>query len=131
MRKDIEIPEVKDVYIAAVSEFNEDYNIQDWNAYIINDSNELIETVIIVAQGYNEEVMTAPMRHLIKIVPAKGYARIEFLEESVLGLDNFFSVTYFKGSLMYDKRFELPANSVIPDNEIELPVMKKDGVLAR
>ena len=131
MRKDIDIPEVKNVYIAAVSDFNEDYNTQDWNAYIINDSNEPIETVLIVAQGYNDEVMTAPMRHLVKMVPAKGYARIEFLENSVLGLDNFFTVTYFKGNVMYDKRFELPANSVMEENEIELPVMKKGGVLAR
>ena len=131
MRKDIAIPEVKDVYVAAVSDFNEDYNTQDWNAYIINDGNEPIETVLIVAQGYNDEVMTAPMRHLIKLVPAKGYARIEFLEDRVLGIDNFFSVTYFQGTIMYDKRFELPANSVIEDNETELPVMNKTGVLAR
>ena len=42
MRKDIDIPEVKDVYIAAVFELNEDYNTHDWNIYIINDGKTII-----------------------------------------------------------------------------------------
>jgi len=40
VRKDIIIPEVKDVYVAAVKELHKDYNTEDWNAYIINDGNE-------------------------------------------------------------------------------------------
>ncbi|RMA66141.1 hypothetical protein [Ulvibacter antarcticus] len=131
MRKDIEIPEVKDIYVAAVLDYNEDFETHDWNAYIINDGDEAIETVLIVAQGYDDKDMTAPMRHSIKIVPAKGFARIEFLEESVLRLNNFFTVTYFQGDKMFDKRFELPANSVMSDNAVTLPVMDKEGILAR
>jgi hypothetical protein len=131
MRKDIEIPEVKDVYVAAVLDFNEDFKTDDWNAYIINDGLEAIETVLIVAQGYDDKDMTAPMRHSIKLVPAKGFARIEFLENSVLRLNNFFSVTYFQGTKMHEKRFELPANSVLNDNAVMLPVMNKNGVLAK
>ncbi len=131
MRKDITIPEVKEVYIAAVLEFNKKYNTTDWNAYIINNNKVPLETVIIVSQGYDDKDLTAPMRHTIKSIPAQGYARIEFLEESILRLDNFFSVTYFIGNTLYDKRFELPANSVIEDNRVDLPVMEQQGVLAR
>ncbi len=131
MRKDIVIPEVKDVYVAAVLEFNEDFNTEDWNAYIINDGELPLETVIIVSQGYDSKDMTAPMRHTIKLLPAKGYARIEFLEDSVLRLNNFFTVTYFIDDKLYDKRYELPAYSVIEDNRVQLPVMDKQGVLAR
>lgn len=131
MRKDIKIPEVKDVYVAAVLDFNEDFNTHDWNVYIINDGTEAIETVLIVSQGYDDKDMTAPMRHTIKLVPAKGYARIEFLDESVFRLDNFFTITYFQGNTMFDKRFELPANSIMKDNTVSLPVMEKEGVLAR
>ena len=36
MRKDIVIPEVKDVHVAVVREFNEVYNTNDWVAYLIN-----------------------------------------------------------------------------------------------
>ena len=75
--------------------------------------------------------MTAPLRHSLKLLPPKSYAKIEFLEESVLQLANFFSITYFIGDTLYDKRFELPAHSVIEDNAVELPVMAKKGGLAR
>lgn len=131
MKKDIDIPEVKDVYVAAVLEFNEDYKTHDWNVYLINDGNLPIETVLIVAQGYDEKDMTAPFRKTITIVPAKGFAKIEFIEERVFKLDNFFSTTYFIGSTMYDKRFELPRYSIKKENEVALPVMGKKGVLAR
>ncbi len=130
MRKDIEIPQVKDIYVAAVFEYNEDYNTHDWNIYLINDGDSPIETVLIVSQGYDEKDMTSPMRKTIKIVPAKGYAKIEFIEESVFKLDNFFSVTYFLEDKMYDKRYELPRNSIVEDNAVKLPVMDNKGVLA-
>ncbi len=131
MRKDIDIPEVKGVYVAAVLEFNEDFNTNDWNAYIINDGSVALETVLIVSQGYDDHDLTAPMRRSINNLPAKGFAKIEFLENSVLRLDNFFTITYFIGDKLYDKRFELPANSVMEDNSVPLPVMERNGVLAR
>lgn len=131
MRKDIEIPKVKDVHVAAVLEFNEDFKTHDWNVYLINDGSEAIETVLIVAQGYDELDMTSPMRKSIKIVPAKGYAKIEFIDESVFKLDNFFSITYFIDDTMYDKRYELPRHSIVADNAVDLPVLFKKGILAR
>ncbi|TVZ52795.1 hypothetical protein [Dokdonia sp. Hel_I_53] len=131
MRKDIEIPEVKDVYIAAVKEFHKDYKTEDWNAYIINDGNEPLEVVLMTIQGYNEKQMTTHTRHKIDLLPAKGYAKLEFMEESIFKLDNFYSVTYFLKGKMYEKRFEFPANSILDDNAVELPVMDKRGVLAR
>ncbi|MGY8885315.1 MAG: hypothetical protein ACKVGT_00730 [Flavobacteriales bacterium] len=130
MRKDIEIPKVKDVFVAAVLEFNEDFKTHDWNIYLINDGLEAIETVLIVAQGYDELDMTSPMRKTIKIVPPKGYAKIEFIDESVFKLDNFFSITYFINDIMYDKRYELPRNSISEDHGVDLPVLGKKGILA-
>ena len=131
MRKDIQIPKVKNVYIAAVNEFNDEFKTHDWNAYIINNNDVSLETVIIISQGYDNKKMTAPMRKTIQLLPAKGYAKIEFLEKNVLKVNNFFTVSYFIGDKLYDKRFELPANAAIEDNAVSLPVMKKDGVLAR
>ena len=82
MRKDIDIPVVKDVYIAAVLEFNQDFNTNDWNAYIINDGTRPLESVLIVSQGFDDKDLTAPMRHSLALLPAKAYAKIEFLEDS-------------------------------------------------
>ncbi|MCT8339467.1 hypothetical protein MG296_05345 [Flavobacteriaceae bacterium TK19130] len=131
MRKDIEIPEVKEVYVAAVQEFNEEFKVDEWNAYIINNNSEPLETVIIVSQAYDDSKMTAPMRRTLSTLPAKGFAKIEFLEENVLKLPNYFTVTYFLEGKLFDKRFEIPANAAIEDNAVALPIMEKEGVLAR
>lgn len=131
MRKDIEIPQVKDVYIAAVKELNSDFNTQDWNVYIINDGLDPLEMVLIVSQGYDDTDITSHMRHKIQVLPAKGYAKIEFLEDSVLRLNNVFSVTYFLNTTMYEKLWKFPANSIIDDPIDVLPVMGKKGVLAQ
>ena len=131
MRKDIQIPKVKDVYVAAVREFNKDFRTHDWNVYIINDGATPLETVLIVSEGRDDKDITSRMRHSLKLLPAKSYAKIEFLEDSVLRLNNYFSITYFLGETLYDKRFELPANSVLEDNAIDLPIMPEKGVLAR
>ncbi|GGG21768.1 hypothetical protein GCM10011344_23200 [Dokdonia pacifica] len=130
MRKDIDIPEVKDVYIAAVKEFNDKFKTDDWNVYIVNNGNEPLEIVLIIAQGYNKTQMTSHMRHKIEVLPAKGFAKIEFIEESVFTLNNFYSVTYFLNNKMYEKRWEFPANSIKDSNVAMVPVMNKKGVLA-
>lgn len=131
MKKDIDIPVVKDIYVAAVFELNEDYNTYDWNVYLINDGAAPIETVLVVAQGYDEKDMTAPMRKTVAMIPAKGFAKLEYIDESVFKLDNFFTITYFIEDTLYDKRFELPRYSITEDNAVELPVLGKKGVLAR
>lgn len=131
MRKDIVIPEVKDVYIAAVQEMHEEFKTLDWNAYIINDGVEPLEMVLLTVQGYSDKEMTTHTRHTVKLLPAKGFAKIEFLEESIFRLDNFYSVTYFLNNKMYEKRFEFPAHSISDTNVVALPVVGKEGVLAR
>ncbi|TDI72009.1 MAG: hypothetical protein E2O86_00870 [Bacteroidetes bacterium] len=131
MRKDIKIPKVKDVYVAAVREYNKDFRTHDWNMYIINDGKEPLETVLIVSEGRDDKNITSRMRHSLKLLPSKSYAKIEFLEDSVLPLNNYFNITYFMGDTLYDKQFELPANSALEDNAVQLPVMDARGVLAR
>ncbi|MDX1317498.1 MAG: hypothetical protein R3262_08100, partial [Xanthomarina gelatinilytica] len=59
MKKDILIPKVTDVYVAVVNEYNEIYNSQDWNAYIINNKDVDLEMVLIVTSGYNEGKITS------------------------------------------------------------------------
>ncbi|NND62841.1 MAG: hypothetical protein HKN48_06565 [Flavobacteriaceae bacterium] len=131
MRKDIKIPEVKNVFVAAVREYNKDFRTYDWNVYLINEGVEPLETVLIVSEGRDDKDVTAKMRHSLKLLPVKSYAKIEFMEEGVLKLNNYFNVTYFIDDILYDKQFEFPAFSVIEDNAVDLPVMQAEGVLAR
>ena len=71
MKKDIEIPVVKDVYIAMLYEWNDDFRSNEWNAYLINDGNLPIEMVFVVSKGYDGDKKTATMRHRMEALEAK------------------------------------------------------------
>ncbi len=129
MKKDITIPESKDIYIAAVLEEHPEYHTKDWNAFIINDGKEPIEMALIVSKGFNDTKITAEFRHQVKLLPAKSYAKIEFLESKVLALNNQFSVTYFKDNKMFEKTFLFKANTIKEKYLKKLPVMKLEGIL--
>jgi hypothetical protein len=131
MKKDIKIPEVKDVYVAVVQEQHPEYKTQDWNAYIINNSDSDLETVLIVSQGYTDKKMTPPMRHTITMLPARSYAKIEYLQERVLELNNGFKVTFFEGNQMFDKTYLFRKNTINEKALRTLPLMQLKGVLVK
>lgn len=131
MKKDIEIPEVKGVYIAAVREFNEEFRAHEWNAYIINEREESLETVLIVTRGFEGEKQTSTMRHRLEKLPPKSFAKVEFLQDEVLALNNEFWVTFFADGKMYEKKFLFRKNSINTNAMQELPVMPKKGVLVK
>ena len=131
MKKDIQIPEVKDVYIAVVQEEHLEYKTLDWNAYIINNSDADLDTVLIVSQGISEHKMTPPMRHTITKLPARSYAKIEYMQEQVLALNNSFKVTFFEGNQMFDKTYLFRKNT-INDRALQvIPLMQLKGVLVK
>ena len=112
MKKDIHIPEVKDVYIAVVHEYNETYKVYDWNAYIINDKSVALDMVIIVTKGYSEAKKTATFRKKIDVLPAKSFAKIEMLLENVLSINNRFNVSFFEDNTLFEKSFEFRENTI-------------------
>ena len=131
MKKDIEIPEVKDVYVAVVQEEHIEYKTQDWNAYIINNTDKDLETVLIVAQGYTDKKMTPPMRHTLSKLPARSYAKIEYLQEKVLELNNEFKITFFEGNKMFDKTYLFRKNTINDRALQAIPLMQLRGVLVK
>lgn len=131
MKKDIKIPEVKDVYVAVVREEHLEYKTQDWNAYIINNSDSELDTVLIVSQGYTDKKMTPPMRHTIAKLPARSYAKIEYLQDQVLALNNEFKITFFIGNQMYDKSYLFRKNTINEKALQTIPLMQLRGILVR
>lgn len=131
MQKDIKIPEVKDVHVAVVQEQHIEYKTQDWNAYIINNSNNDLETVLIVSSGYNDKKLTPPMRHTIAKLPARSYAKIEYLQEKVLELNNEFKITFFEGNKMFDKTYLFRKNTINEKALQTLPLMQLRGILVK
>ncbi|MDT0676436.1 hypothetical protein [Autumnicola musiva] len=130
MKKDIEIPEVEDVHIAAVREFNEEFRAEEWNVYLINNQIKPIEMVLIVARGGDKKKQTSVMRHKLEKLPARSFAKIEFIQDEVLQLDNEYLVTFFAENKMYEKSFSFKKNSVSEKALDGLPVIPKKGVLA-
>ena len=129
MRKEIEIPKVENVFIAVVQEQHPEYETNDWNAYIINNQDVDLDTVLIVTKGYSENKITPVMRHSIKLLPARSYAKIEYIQDAVLELNNEFKVAFFEGNTMFDKTYLFRKNTI---NEMALqtvPLMQLKGVL--
>lgn len=131
MRKDIEIPEVKEVYLAVVQEKHLEYHTLDWNAYLINNSDDDLATVLIVTKGYSQEKITPIMRHSISLLPARSYAKIEYLQPEILSLTNEFKVTFFKDNKMFDKTYKFPKNSINERALQPIPLMQLKGILQK
>lgn len=131
MKKDIEIPIAKDVYIAMVREWNDKFLSKDWNAYIINNRTSQIDMVLVVSKGFDDNRKTSTMRHAIGFVGAKSFEKIEMVQDNVLSLNNEFFVTYYADNKIYEKRYLFEANSVSENNISNVPLIEKEGVLAK
>ncbi|SFZ90488.1 hypothetical protein SAMN05428642_101965 [Flaviramulus basaltis] len=131
MKKDIEIPKVKGVYVAVVNEYNDIYKTQDWNAYIINEKDVDLEMVIIVTDGYSENKITSKFRKKIDVLPKKSYAKIELMQEELFALNNQFKVSFFEGNQMFDKTYLFRKNTINLKALQSVPLMDVKGVLVK
>lgn len=130
MKKDIEIPVAKDVHVAVVREWNDEFLSKDWNAYLINNRADSIEMTIVVSKGFDDDTKTSTMRHGIGVVEAKSFKKIEFLQEEVLALNNEFFVTFFAENKLFEKRFLFPKHSISEKHLTNIPIIEKEGILS-
>ena len=130
MKKDIEIPEVEGVHLVAVNQFNKDHRTHDWYAYLINENNYPLETILVVSNGYDKKDKTSTMRHTLKVLGAKSFAKVEFLEPNLLKLNNEFSISFFAEGKMLHKKFLFKKNTISETNAKAIPLMEEKGILA-
>ncbi len=133
MKKDLEIPEVTNIFIAVVKEYNDDFLCEDWNAYIINNKEVAIEMVLIVSKGYDEDKLleTSIMRKKIEKLPAKSFAKIELLQGEVVTISNFFNVTFFEGNQLFDKKYLFEKGTIKEGALRNIPLLNKRGILVK
>ena len=135
MKKDITIPEVENVFIAAVQEWSDDFMEKVWYAYLVNDSDFNIESAMVVSKAFGtidgEMKKTSILRHAFVEVPAVSVVKIEMVEKSVLALNNEFMLTFFIGNTLYDKKFIFKANAINENNTEEVPILFVEGVIVR
>lgn len=135
MKKDIIIPEVENVFLAAVQEWSDDFMEKVWNVYLINDSNFQLDGVMVVSKAFGtldgEMKKTSLLRHAFVEIPPVSLVKIEMVEKSVLALNNEFMVTFFIGNTLYDRKFFFKANFINEKNVEEVPILFVDGVIVR
>ncbi|WP_306012591.1 MULTISPECIES: hypothetical protein [unclassified Allomuricauda] len=130
MKKDIEIPVAKDVHVAVIREWNEEFLSKDWNAYLINNRSDTIEMTIVVSKGFDGDKKTSTMRHGIGVLGPKSFKKIELLQEEVLALNNEFFVTFFAENKLFEKRCLFPKHSIKENQLRTIPIIDKEGILS-
>jgi hypothetical protein len=135
MKADITIPEVENVFLAAIPEWSDDFMENVWNVYLINDSDFDLESVMVVSKAFGtidgEMKKTSLLRHAFVLVPSVSVVKIEMIEKSVLALNNEFMVTFFKENTLYDKKFIFKKNTLNEDATEEVPILFVEGVIVR
>jgi len=131
VKKDIEIHIAKDVYVAVIYEWNDEFLSKDWNVYILNNRSSQIDMVLVVTKGFDGDRKTSTMRHAIGQIEAKSFEKIETILDDVLALNNEFFVTYFADDKLYEKRFTVAKNTVSEDRLVQIPILEKEGVWAQ
>ena len=135
MKKDITIPEVENVFVAAVQEWSDDFMEKVWFIYLVNDSDFNLDSVMVVSKAFGtvdgEMKKTSLLRHAFIKIPAVSVVKVEMLEKSVTTLNNEFMVTFFIGNTLYDKKFIFNANSISENNVEEVPILFVDGIIVR
>ncbi|WP_439131531.1 hypothetical protein [Polaribacter sp.] len=131
MKKDIQIPEVTDVEVAVVYEYNDIYKTDDWNVYIINKKDVDLEMVVIVSQGFSEKKTTSLLRKKIEKLPANSFAKVELIQPELFKLNNRFQVSFFEGNTLFEKTFIFKANTIKEGALRLIPELNKRGVLVQ
>ncbi|MGO3183042.1 MAG: hypothetical protein ACTIJ9_09450 [Aequorivita sp.] len=131
MRKDIEIPQAKNVYVVAVKEWDKDFTGQVWNIYVVNDRDDEISMVLVISRGKSEDKKTSTLRHNVGDMQTKTSAKIEFIPDEVLGFTNEYLLTFFSENKLFERKFIFEPNSISDEKVIEVPVMESEGILAK
>lgn len=135
MKKDIQIPVVENVFLAAVQEWSDEMMEKVWYVYLINDSDFDLDGVMVVSKAFGtldgEMKKTSMLRHAFPAIPAVSTVKVEMIENSVLALNNEFMVTYFIGNTLYDKVFIFKSNSINENATEEVPILFVDGVMVK
>lgn len=135
MKKDIIIPVVKDVFMAAVYEWNEEFASYAWYAYLINKSELPLEAIMIISQAEGtidgELRKSTLFRHAFPKLEAGATVKVELLDENIFQLDNRFMVTFFSEGTLFDKTYVFPTDTIAVEHVVDLGINQHQGVLSQ
>jgi hypothetical protein len=116
MKKDIKIPFVEKVQVLATYEWDKDFLAKTWNVYLVNNREDIIESVLVMSRGSYKNKKTSILRHGLGDLPPHMGAKVEMIADEVLGFTNEYIVTFFAEGKLFDKTFTFKPYS-IKDNK--------------
>lgn len=132
MRKDIDIPAVKNVTVAIEKSTIED-GADEWRVYLINENDFPLENTLVASKGYGKkngkEQKTSTLRHFLDTVEANSTSRIEIINPEVFHLNNEYWVSYYIDGQMFDKRFTFLPESIKTENLTYIKALDAKGIL--
>ncbi|MEQ1585465.1 MAG: hypothetical protein ABL895_06285 [Cyclobacteriaceae bacterium] len=132
MKKDIEIPEVKNVTIAVVREKNL-LNQEDWRVHLINNNPFPLENTLVASKGYGEkegeQQRTSTLRHFLETVPPNSTALVEPIDSNLFHLNNEYWVSYYIGNKIYDRKYVFVPDTICEANLTFIKELEMEGVL--
>lgn len=135
MKKDIDFPKSENVFLAAIQQWNDDFQENSWFVYLVNNTDETLEMVMAVSRAYgtinDEQRVTGTFRHSFNEVASKSITKLEMLENNVLQLNNEFAVSYFLNNKMFDKTFVFKTNTINDKTLSDIPGTDLRGVLLK
>jgi len=134
MREELMGPKVENIGVAVVRHINEEQEKQ-YDVYLLNLREDIIEGIIITSQGYGEnpttgeKIKTSVLRHSLEVLLPNEAAKIEPIMEEVFGIANEYWVSFWINDQMYDKKFVFVAESISEENMRIIPVLGDEGVM--
>jgi hypothetical protein len=81
MKKDIIIPKVENVFLAAIQEWNDDFMEKVWYIHLINDSDFKLDSVMVVSKAFGsidgQMKKTSILRHAFVEIPSISSVKVE------------------------------------------------------
>ncbi len=132
MIKDIAIPEVTNVSIAAVKTTDADRT--EWRVYLINNNDVALENTLVASKGYGEKDglprNTSILRHFLETVRPGSTTLIEPIDPAVFVLNNEYWVSYYIGTQIYDKRFVFAPGTISEEKISFIKELEMEGVIS-
>src|SRR5690554_8109604 len=93
MKKELQGPKVENVFIAVVQELGED-NVNVYDVYLLNESENVLEQILITSKGYTtskdtgEKIETTTLRRKMSGLIPYSALKVEPIMEDVMALTN-------------------------------------------
>ena len=91
-----------------------------WSAWLLNDNDYPLSTVLIVSEGYGEHegrtVSTSKLRYFFEEIGPRQAVRVEPLDPGLFHLTTQFWVSYYREAQILDKKYVFVPGTIEPAN---------------